>query len=66
MTCTTVVPFPAPVLPGDNQLKANQVHLTEKGAQRECAPNPQLVTELGPTLIPALFHCPALPFPSSY
>ena len=33
MTCTTQVPFPAVVLPGDNELKANQVYLTEQGAQ---------------------------------
>ena len=58
MTCTTKDPFPAVVLPGDNELKANQVYLTEQGAQRKHAPNPRLVTGSGPTSSPALFPWP--------
>lgn len=58
MTCTTMVPVPAIVLPGDNQLEANPVYLTEQGAQRKHAPNPPLVTGSGPTSSPALFPWP--------
>lgn len=58
MTCTTKDPFPAVVLPGDNELKANQVYLTEQGAQGKHAPNHRLVTGSGPTSSPALFPWP--------
>ena len=63
MTRTTVVPVPAVVLPGDSQLKANQVCLTEQGAQRKHVPIPQLVTGSGPTSNPALFPWPRSALP---
>lgn len=63
VTCTAMVPFPAIALPGNSQLKANQAYLTEQGAQRKHAPNPQLVTGSGPNSSPALFPWPRSALP---